>query len=98
MESITSRISIGNNKRLLIAIPFKVRCIEDNLVEDRDKSLWKSRRASACSNTSRVSHMRLVVRAIEILSIPARREENLSTETARAFDVWQTMGLRSVSA
>ena len=88
MESVTSWITVGDDKWLIFAVPFKVWSVEDDLVEDGDGAFWERFGAGTSSNTRRIIHMALVVLGVGIFSIPARRKEYLSSKTISTLDVW----------
>ncbi len=79
MIPIASRIALSPDKRLGVSVPFigEVVDIPDDLIKERDQVLGVRTRASAVIVASRVRHVRLVIRRIEVDAIPARREIDL---------------------
>lgn len=99
MEPIPSRIAIGKHKRLLVRIPFKhIRAIR-NLVEEGQKVLWVGVGASATVEIAvlGIRHMALVILRVEILAVPAGREDHFRTYALGTFLVGQA-GKFAVSA
>jgi hypothetical protein len=60
---------------------------EPHLIEDGDEVNRVRDRAVAVINTTRVRHMGFVIRRVNILPIPAAREEYLCSETIRTIRV-----------
>jgi hypothetical protein len=85
MESVSSGIAHGPDKRLLV-IPPHIReeiGLEDDFIKDRYGMNRMTLRAdtTVVSARLRVGHVRFVVLRVEVLSIPARGEEYLGAET-----------------
>lgn len=81
--TVSSWVTVGQDERLLVAVPLVLEIIDrvHNLIEDRDEADRVSRRAFAAVNTVGVGHMRLVIGRIQVPAVPTTREENLNTET-----------------
>jgi hypothetical protein len=88
-----SRVAICENKTSTVVQIVEWRHAEVHFVEDRDKVDRMRRRTTAIIDTIRVSHVRLVVRRVEVDTIPASREEYLSPETVWAIGVSESWGL-----
>ena len=100
VESVTSFVTVGEDERLLTVDEPWVETvgIPSNFVEKRDETLWVRSRALSGVNTVWVGHVRLVVWAVEVLSVPARWEEDLGADTIFAVAFWEVIGLWSALA
>jgi hypothetical protein len=99
VEAITGRISIGKYKWLLITIPLKhIRPIR-NLVEQGQEVFRMSVGASSTIEIAifRVRHMALMIFRVQVLAVPARREDNFRANAHGTGFVWET-GIFAVGA
>jgi hypothetical protein len=81
----------------MIAIPHipKLLGVPGNLDKDRDNSHWVGCRAgSVVVGLGRVGHMGLVVRAIQVDTVPARGEIDLRTDSIGTVGGWEVGCLR----
>ena len=83
MEELTSGVSVGQHKSSLLATE-RVG-VEDGLEEERRQTDGESWGAGTILNGARVGHMAHVIGGVEILAVPAAREEQLGTETITAL-------------
>jgi hypothetical protein len=67
---------------------------KQNLKEDGDEMAWVRGRTATVVNAVRVGHVRLVIGRVEVDTIPARREKDLSPEAIRAVGVGESWSLR----
>jgi hypothetical protein len=95
VQSVASRIPVGENETSTVVQRVEWRHAEVHFVEDRDEVNRMRARAKAVIDTIRVSHVRLVVRRVEVDTIPASRKEYLSPETVWANGVGESRGLIS---
>lgn len=95
--SVTSLITVGENKWLLVTVPLVAELIgvPCDFIEERDEALWVRWWAASRIDTVWVGHVRLVIWRVEVDTVPARWEEDLSAKTVWAVDVWQLVGLWS---
>jgi hypothetical protein len=95
MLSIPSRVTHGEHEWLTGAGPHAVKLtsVPDDLEEEQGHSDRVARRAGpnveeetiSADSSSGVSHVRSMVSRVEVFSVPARREENVGTNTAIAL-------------
>ena len=85
VQTISGWIPIGEDKWLFVVIPllFESVGVEDDFVEHGYKLYRMCGGAFPEVNVDGVGHMGFVVWGIEVLAVPARREEDLNTEAAR---------------
>lgn len=69
---LTGRVAIGDNEATIAA----VECVRipDDLIQKTREANWEVFRTGSCHHQIRVGDVLLVVRAVEVVSIPARRE------------------------
>jgi hypothetical protein len=97
VEPVTSRITRSENERLGGTIPpIEASGGVDDFVEDGDHMNGVGCRAGAVvvRVLGRVGHVGLVVGGVEVLAVPAGREEDLGTEAIRARPVGKTASVR----
>lgn len=94
MESVSSRVTLSKDKWLLSSVPpLKLSSRVNDLVEERNhvdrvgSRAWTVVVGVHCG----VSHVRCVIRRVEVYTIPARREEHLGAKTVRAGLVRQSI-------
>jgi hypothetical protein len=96
VESESSRVTLSKDERLSAAVPHatEVTDIVVDLVEDGDQMnrVRVGALAAVVAATNGVRHVRLVVSRIKVDAIPARGEEDLSTETIGAVLSRKTVG------
>lgn len=66
--------------------------IPDSLNEERGNLNWVGRWAGS---TRRISDVALVIGTVEIHTVPARREDDLRADTAKAWMVWKLIRIRA---
>jgi hypothetical protein len=93
VQSEASRVTVGENETSTVVQRVEWRHAEVHFVEDRDKVNRMRRRALAVIEYSRVSQVRLVVRRVEVATIPATREEHLGPEAVWAVGIGESWGL-----
>lgn len=88
VEPVASRVTHSKDERLAAAIPLvaEVTGVVVNLKEDGDQvdRVAAGAAAAVVATANGVRHVRLVVSGIKVDTIPARREEDLGTETIGA--------------
>ena len=85
MESKASVVT-GGPEEWLVSRPRVVECLEDPFGLENDQVMGVCLWATAClERDRRISHVRLVVRAVEVDTIPAHGEEDLVTDTVLAL-------------
>ena len=89
--AVARLVTGGEDKGLLAVIPHVLELVgvPDDLVEDGDEALWVGIWTLAAVDVAWVGHVRLVVWRVEVLAIPARREENLSADTVWTVLLWE---------
>ena len=90
VSTIASRVTLRPDERLRVAVPLirKLVGFPDNLIEEGNQVDWEVWRAGAgIIGVGRIRHMGDVVGRVEVLSIPAGWEKDLSTETIGAIVV-----------
>ena len=100
VEPVTSLVTVGEDEWLLAVDKLWVETvgIPSNLVEEGDEALWMRSWALSGVDTVWVGHVRLVIWAIEVLSVPAGGEEDLRTDTVLAVALWKVVGFWSALA
>ena len=85
MESQTTPVAVRERPRPGSAVGI-ISHGQDILIEQRDQLLRMGRRADTIVvQADGVCHVRLVVRAVEVDAVPARREVHLCAHSARAL-------------
>jgi hypothetical protein len=92
MERVTGRVTVGENEGVLIAVPFTIprRNIEEELVEEGDETLGVSGWALSVVHQGRIGNVGLVVRGVEVDTVPAGGHDHLGTETTMFCQPWLT--------
>lgn len=100
VKPVTSLVTVGEDEWLLAVDELWVETvgIPSDLVEEGDEALRMRSWALSGVDTVWVGHVRLVVWAIEVLSVPAGWEEDLRTDTVLAVALWEVVGLWSAFA
>jgi len=83
--TVSSWVTVGPSE--LTSLVLESIRVPDGLVEERRQTGLEALGALASVNQTWVSNMALVVRRLGILAVPARWEEDLSTNTVRAVGV-----------
>lgn len=101
MKAVASRVTIGKDERLRVAVPLvgKAVGVIQYFEEDRNHMHWKGGRARTVVVVlaGRIRYVRLMIRRVKVLAIPAGREKDLSTKATRAVIVGETIGLGLIS-
>lgn len=96
VKPVSSGITHGPDEWLAVAIPHVLELVDvpQNLVKDGDKMNRMSvGTAPTVVRTYWIGHVGLMIRSVEILSVPARREENLRSKTIGTIHVREARGL-----
>ena len=94
VQSVTGRVTIGEDEAAFLGVERLY--AEPNLIEDGDEVLRVRGWASTVVDTVRVGHMRLVIRRVEVYTIPAGREKDLSPKAIWAISIAETWSLRHI--
>jgi hypothetical protein len=94
VQPIASRVAVGKNEASpVVVFSADVDHFEPYLKEEGDKVDRMRRRANAVVDTIGVSHVRLVIRRVEVHTVPTSREEYLGPETIWAISVGESWSL-----
>lgn len=100
MQSVTGRVTIGEDEAATVVELVERVYIEQNFIEDRDDMDWVRERAETVVDAFRVGHVGLVIGRVEVYTIPAGREKDLSPEPIWAVGVavesWSLVLVRSI--
>lgn len=92
MEPVSSWITHRPDKWLTVSVPHVLELVDipQDFVEDGYKmDRMGVRTFPVVVRTDRIGHVGLVIRSVKVLSIPARREENLRSKTVGTVHVWE---------
>lgn len=87
VQAVTSRVTICEDELSAIVLGVEWRHVEIHFVVERDKVVRMRRRTETVIDFTGESHVRLVVRRVEIHTVPATREEYLGPKTIWAIGV-----------
>ena len=94
VQSVTGRVTIGEDEAATVVHLVERLYAEPKLIEDGDEMVWVRGRAAAVVDAVRVGHVGLVIGRVEVYTIPAGREKDLSPETIWAVSVGESFSLR----
>ena len=88
VKAVAGVVTHGVHKGLRSPVPIKATSVEDELVKDGNHGdrVIIGAHSTIRATTQRICHVRLVVRGVEVDTIPARGEVNLGTNSVRAID------------
>ena len=94
VQPVASRVTVREHEPPAIAEPVVIPHGIPHLIEDGYEVVWMRGRALAVIDAIRVRHVGLMIGRVEVYTIPAAREEDLSSEAIRAIRVRESWCLR----
>jgi hypothetical protein len=94
VQSVAGRVPVRENKPPAVVQLVEWVHTEPHFIEDGYDVDWMRRRALAGIDATWIRHMGLVIRRVEVHTIPAAREEHLCSETIWAARVCESWCLR----
>jgi hypothetical protein len=93
VQSVTGRVTIREDEAATARLVDRARA-EPNLIEEGDEMVWVRGRTETVVDAVRVGHVGLVIRRVDVHTIPAGREKDLSSEAVWAVGVAESWSLR----
>ena len=94
MQSVAGRVTISEDEAAAVVWGVELPYAKQNLKEYGDETVWVRGRTTTVVDAVRVGHVGLVIGRVEVYTIPAGREKDLSPEAIWAVGVSESWSLR----